>query len=311
MADNTPVIVSINDGPSITVKQVMGDPKVIPTRVIDLVRDQIVGETLFRNAGNPGSLLVQFQKSKPMFLDGGPEPIAEFGEIPVFDLGEGEPDVARALKIGAAVRISRVMRDYNQIDKVKHQIDGASNTIIRANDTAFREALDDADVPTVAASAAWDTAGAKAVNDVIDAIDLVSTATYVDGDPSQPLGFTPDTLAIHPSNLRAWFKSDDYKALFQGNVAGEHVAFKGALPEKFLGLTVLVSPFWPLDKALVSQRGITGFYADPDPLQGTGLYGEGGGPNGGPTETWRADFTHTRVIGVDEPKSACWITGLR
>lgn len=303
-------IVSIDDGKLISVDDVMGDPKAIPQRVIDLVRDNIVGETMFRNAGNPGGLLVQFERMKPRFLDGEPEGVAEFGEIPVFGTDMGEPDVARGLKIGAAVRISREMKDFNQIDKLRQDVAAASNTLIRANDAGFRATLAAANVPSIAAAAAWNTTGAKAYDDIIDAVDKVGTALY-ENDPNQPLGFVADTLVINPSNLRAWAKSDDYKGLFIGNMASENVAFKGALPEKLLGLTVLASPLWPLDKALVMQRGVTGFYADARPLQGTPLYGEGGGPNGGPTESFRSDMTQIRAIGVDEPLSACWITGLR
>lgn len=310
MADNYKVV-SIDDGATVTVDQVLGSPTAVPQRVIDLVRNNIVGETMFRNAGNPGNLLVQFQRSTPLFLDGNPEAIAEFGEIPVFDLGEGQPEVARAVEIGAAVRVSKLMKQFNQIDKLRKQVTGVANTVIRANDLAFQSALTAANVPTVAATAAWtNKTAARAVDDVVEATDRVATATF-NGDPSQPLGFVADTMVIHPSNLRAWAKTDDYKGLFHGDMASENIAFTGKLTEKLLGLTVLVSMLWPLDKALVLQRGVTGFYADPQPLQSTGMYGEGGGPNGGPTQTWRSDTTQIRAIGVDEPKSACWITGLR
>ena len=303
-------IVSIDDGQNITVDQVMGNPRAIPMRVLDLVRDNIIGEALFRNAGNPGSLLVQFQRSTPLFLDGDPEAVAEFGEIPVFDLGEGLPEVARGVKVGAGVRISREMKDFNQIDKVRKQVTGTANTVIRANDAGFRSALEAASVPEVAATAAWEDAISKIRSDIKEAAKTIASALH-DGDPTKPKGYVPDTIALNSSLLYDFMDNEEFNKIYVGNVADQSITYTGKLPNKVLNLNVLHSPLWPMDRALVCQRGVTGFYADPRPLEGTGLYPEGGGPNGGPTETWRSDTTQIRIIGVDEPESACWITGLQ
>lgn len=303
-------IVSIDDGQNITVDQVMGNSRAIPMRVLDLVRDNIIGEALFRNAGNPGSLLVQFQRSTPLFLDGDPEAVAEFGEIPVFDLGEGLPEVARGVKVGAGVRISREMRDFNQIDKVRKQVTGTANTVIRANDAGFRSALEAASVPEVAATAAWEDAISKIRSDIKEAAKTIASALH-DGDPTKPKGYVPDTIALNSSLLYDFMDNEEFNKIYVGNVADQSITYTGKLPNKVLNLNVLHSPLWPMDRALVCQRGVTGFYADPRPLEGTGLYPEGGGPNGGPTETWRSDTTQIRIIGVDEPESACWITGLQ
>ncbi|AOE44027.1 major head protein [Gordonia phage Petra] len=309
MATNTPVV-SIDDGNNITVDQVMGNPRAIPQRVIDLVRDNIMGEAFFRNAGNPGSLLVQFQRSTPLFLDGDPEAVAEFGEIPVFDLGEGLPEVARGVKVGAAVRVSREMRDFNQIDKVRKQVTGTANTVIRANDSAFREAIEDASVPEHAATAAWDAVSPKIRTDIKEAAKTVASALH-DGDPTKPKGYVPDTLVLNSSLLYDFMDDDEFNKIYVGNVADQSIRYTGKLPNKVLNLNVLHSPLWPLDRALVAQRNVIGFYADPRSLESTGLYPEGGGPNGGPTESWRSDTTQIRMIGVDEPEAACWITGIQ
>ncbi|RRQ26305.1 hypothetical protein DK926_18855 [Rhodococcus sp. Eu-32] len=306
---STKSTVSIDDGRNITVDQIMGNPKAIPQRVIDLVRDNIIGEAMFRNAGNPGSLLVQFERSVPLFLDGNPEAVAEFGEIPVFDLGEGLPEVARGVKTAAAVRVSREMRDFNQIDKVRKQITAVSNTVIQANDLAFRDALESASVPEVAATAEWEDATSKIRSDVKEAAKLIASTVH-NGDPTKPKGFRPDTLVLNSSVLYDFMDNEEFNKIYVGNVADKSITYTGLLPNKVLNLNVLHSPLWPLDRGLVCQRGITGFYADPRPLEGTGTYPEGGGPNGGPTESWRSDTTQIRMIGVDEPESACWITGI-
>ncbi|OZC62767.1 hypothetical protein CH276_14205 [Rhodococcus sp. 06-470-2] len=301
--------VSIDDGRNITVDQIMGQPKAIPQRVIDLVRDNIIGEAMFRNAGNPGSLLVQFERSVPLFLDGNPEAVAEFGEIPVFDLGEGLPEVARGVKTAAAVRVSREMRDFNQIDKLRKQITGTANTIIQANDLGFRSALEAASVPEVAATAEWEDATSKIRSDIKEAAKLVAGALH-NGDPTKPKGYRPDTLVLNSALLYDFMDNEEFNKIYVGNVADQSITYTGLLPNKVLNLNVLHSPLWPIDRGLVCQRGITGFYADPRPLEGTGMYPEGGGPNGGSTESWRSDTTQIRMIGVDEPESACWISGI-
>lgn len=303
-------IVSIDDGKLVSVDDVMGDPKAIPQRVIDLVRDNIVGEAMFRNAGNPGGLLVQFERMKPRFLDGGPEGVAEFGEIPVFGTDMGEPDVARGLKIAVGVRVSREMKDFNKIDKLRTDVAATANTIIRANDAGFRATLNAANIPTVAATAAWDLSGAKPRHDIKEAAKTVATALF-DNDPDQPMGFVPDTLVLNSALLYDFMDSDEFKAVYNGDLAHENIAFTGKLPGTVMNLAVLHSPLWPLNKGLVMQRGVTGFYADARPLEGTPLYGEGGGPNGGPNESWRSDMSQIRAMGVDEPLSACWITGIQ
>ena len=73
---------------------------------------------------------------------------------------------------------------------------------------------------------------------------------------------------------------------------------------------MIQSRTFPADKALILERGTVGFYSDTRPLQFTALYPEGNGPNGGPRETWRSDASHKRVMGLDQPKAAIWLTGL-
>ncbi|NKV95311.1 hypothetical protein A5N78_06505 [Prescottella equi] len=302
-------IVSIHDGNKITVSDLIGAPDVIPTRAIDLVRDNLVAETLFRNGGSPASPVVQFTRSAPVFLDGDPEIVGEFGEIPVAGSGEGQPEVAVGHKLGLANRISREMKDYNQIQLVLKNLTRTTNTFIRANDKLAQKALADAGVPEIPASDTWGGSTSNPRSDIAAAIESVNGALH-DNNPNEPYGYVADTIVMNPALWPVLMDDDRFSKLYNGDAASEHIGFKGALPGSLMSCNVLQSRFWPTDKVLVLQRGITGFYADPRPLEATGLYPEGGGPNGGPTESWRSDMTQIRIIGVDEPLSACWITGI-
>lgn len=303
------MVVSIHDGPQITVSQLLGNPRTIPTRAIELVRDNLIAEVLFRNGGAALGPAVKFEKSAPVFLDGGPEIVGEFGEIPVFDGEGGEPDFAIAQKLALGIRVSREMRDFNQIGEVNKKVRRASNTFIRSNDQLAIKALDGADVPEIPASAAWGDAGSTPRSDISLAKETVAGQLFED-DPNQPLGFIPDTIVMNPSLLPQLQDSDEFTKLFVGNIADQNIKYTGVLPSMLMGMTTLQSRFWPTDRVLVLERGVTGFYSDARALEATPMYGEGGGPNGGPTESWRSDMSQIRAIAVDEPLSACWITGV-
>lgn len=301
--------ISIYDGPRITVSQLLGNPRTIPTRALELIRDNLVAEVLFRNGGAALSPVVQFERSAPLFLDGGPEVVGEFGEIPVFSAEGGEPQMAVGQKLALGIRVSREMRDFNKVGQVNKQVTQASNTFVRSNDKLAVAAFDAADVPEVAATAAWGAAGATPRGDIALAKSTVSGQLY-QNDPDQPLGFIPDTIVMNPSVLPQLQDSDEFTKLFVGNIADQNIAYTGVLPSMLMGMTVLQSRFWPTDRVLVCERAVAGFYSDARPLEATPMYAEGGGPNGGPTESFRSDMSQIRAIAVDEPLSACWITGV-
>ncbi len=125
------------------------------------------------------------------------------------------------------------------------------------------------------------------------------------------LGFVPDTVILPATLVPTLMNNTDFLQVYNaGANADEDIRYTGRLPGTVMGLTVLTSRFWVSNKALVLQRGEVGFRSDSRPLEVTPLYGEGGGPNGGPTESWRPDTTRKRVRGLDQPKAACWINGI-
>jgi hypothetical protein len=86
-------------------------------------------------------------------------------------------------------------------------------------------------------------------------------------------------------------------------------AYTGALPNRFLGLNIMSTP-WLTNTAYVVQRKTLGFIADRRPLRVTPLYAMGNQATGGPTETWRSDITRRSVVGIDQPYAAVKITGV-
>jgi hypothetical protein len=304
---------SVSDGPRTTVADLVGNPLLIPARIIELLNNAFLTDVVFRNAGASPNGLVQFEENTPLFLAGDVEDVAEYGEIPIALGQRGISRVAVGVKRGLGVRVSREMRDENRLDDVNRQIRQLVNTHVRAEERALRSVLlGNPNVPTIAATAAWTGGTAKIRRDIARAQQVVADARPdVNVSTEEFLGFRADTLIL-PGNIQpVLMDNDEFLKVYAGDLADENILYTGRMPGQVLGLTPLLTRFWPNDRALVIERGTVGFRSDTRPLEATGLYPEGNGPNGGPTESWRTDTTRKRTIGVDQPLAACWISGIQ
>lgn len=303
-------LVSVSDGSRFTVSDLIKNPLMVPTKLKELIENQFISEALLRNGGKNDSGVVTFREGDPTFLDDDVQDVAEFGEIPVSSGKLGLPRASYAVKKALGVRISKEMIDENDVDAVNKQMTGLRNTFVRANDRGAKALFQSAAVPTLPVSAAWDDPTGKPRTDLARAIEQISTAAPAEATEDEYFGFMPDTLVVHPSLLATLMDNEQILKVYQGNVANESIAYTGAIPAQIMGLNVIQSRTFPADKALILERGTVGFYSDTRPLQFTTLYPEGGGPNGGPRETWRSDASHKRAIGLDQPTAALWLTGL-
>lgn len=303
-------IVSVSDGSRLTVSDLIKNPLFIPTKLKQLMENQFISEALLRNGGANPSGVVGFSEGDPTFLDDEVQDVAEFGEIPVSAGRLGTPRMAYAVKKALGVRVSKEMIDENKIDAVNKQMTGLKNTFVRANDRGAKTLFQSSAVPTMPVSAAWDTASGKPRTDLARAIEKISTAAPAEATEDEFYGFEPNTIVLHPGLLATLMDNEQILKVYNGNVANESIAYTGAIPGTIMGLNVIQSRTFPINKALILERGTVGFYSDTRALQFTSLYPEGNGPNGGPTESWRSDASHKRALGLDQPKAALWLTGL-
>ncbi|SFA60834.1 hypothetical protein SAMN05444374_11635 [Rhodococcoides kroppenstedtii] len=304
-------VLSVGDGGRTTVSQLVGAPMAIPARILSLLSNAFLSESLLRNAGPNRNGLVQYEEETPLYLDGDLQDVAEFGEIPVVAGQRGLPRIAVANKKGFGVRVSQEMRDENNIDAVNIQITQAANTAIRAQERALRAAFSNAAIPTIAATAAWTGSTAKIRRDLANAQELVADAKPAASQGDDLLGFEADTIVFPGSIKPLLLDNEEFLKVYKDDLSTEDLRYTGKMPKQVLGMDALTSRTWPKDRVLVLMRGVAGFYSDTRPLTSTGLYPEGNGPMGGPTESWRSDTTYKRVIGIDQPKAAVWITGVQ
>lgn len=307
MADT---IGSISDGSRTTVSDLVGNPLMIPARILDMLDNSFLTDIVFRDAGSNPAGVIAYDEATPLFLAGSPEDVAEFGEIPVA-LGQvGVPKIAVGVKRGLGVRVSREMRDENRVGDVNRQLIQLQNTMVRAEENALKSLLLAATIPAITASATWATTG-KPRLDIANAMETIASAIPTGGTTEDILGFVPDTIILPGAITPVLLNNTDFLSVYSnGQNAASDIRYTGVLPGTVMGLDALRTRFWPTNKALVIMRGIVGFRSDTRPLEVTPLYPEGNGPNGGPTESWRTDTTRKRVLGVDQPKAACWINGI-
>jgi len=310
----TQTIVSVADGGSLTVSDLIKNPLFVPTKLLEMLEGKFLADQLLRNAGGNPASVVTYREGDPLFLEDDIQDVAEFGEIPVSAIGRGTPRVAVAVKKALGVRISKEMKDENDIDQVNRQMTGLKNTFLRGNDKAIRGILSSPSVPSTAVAAPWDGAG-KPRGDVMRAIEAIASAKPDNLPASQEdtyYEYEADTVVMHPAQLISLAENTNFTWVYNGNVADQNIALTQALAANVFGpdVNVVTARTWPMDKALVLQKEVVGFYSDTRPLQFTELYPEGGGPNGGPRETWRSDASQKRAMGIDQPKAAMWLTGL-
>lgn len=297
---------TLDGGPKITIDTLRKNPLFLPAKILELLDGQFIDNVLFRYEGDAS--VVAFEEGRSLFLDDEIADLVEFEEIPVAGLQRGLPRIVVALKKGLGVRISEDMKREGNIAEVNKQIIALTNTMIRARFIAARQALLNPAIPSIPASAAWDTSNGRPRRDFAAAMEVIGSAGGTTGDDSH--GYEADTVVMPTSLTPIVMDNDDFLKVYRGNLASENINYRGKLPNDIMGMLGLGARFWFPDRVLVAQRKTVGFYTEPRPLEVTPLYPEGNGPNGGPTESHRSDATMKRANGVDQPLAACWITGV-
>ncbi|WP_010541896.1 hypothetical protein [Dietzia alimentaria] len=305
-------VVSVNDGPRITINDLVGSPKLVPTKIIQMLANQFLSESLLRDAGPNVNGMVSYNESTPLYLDEGPEPVAEFSEIPVTAGAIGLPKIAVSQKLARGIRVSKEMIDEGRLDLAQTQITQLVNTFIRNDDRALRYLLSHSAIPEIPASAAWTDGLGNPRHDIAAAMEKVGSASLSgDVEEDDTMGFVADTVVLPASITPVLMDNDKFIDVYKDSLATEDLRYTGKLPNQIMGMNALQSRSWPLDRVLVVERRTVGFFSDTRALQSTAMYPEGGGPNGGPTESWRSDTSRKRVNGIDQPLAACWITGIK
>lgn len=141
MATTVPVV-SVTDGPRVSVDILLKSPRLIPRRILNLLENQFIADRILRPGGDAPGGAVQFFGNAPQFPQGGDAGIVnEFSEYPVVTYVEGVPQVAIAQRRGFSMMISEDMRRRNQMDRVLLQMKQGTNLMIRTYNDLFQNAI--------------------------------------------------------------------------------------------------------------------------------------------------------------------------
>lgn len=292
---------------TLDLRTLVENPSTIQEYITGSLQGAFLEEAVFTNAGETSSQIISYYETMPARLADDAENVAEFAEIPTAELVRGEKKFVEAKKLAQGVRISREMIKQNSTELLQSQITALQNEIIAGSANQLTEAIEEANVNTIASAKPWSEQDATPVRDIIGARTLVSSAAY-DG---HKFGFNADSLIVSQAALDNLLLSDDAQRFYIGNVASENPIYRGTQPARFNGLNIHVSSFIPDNTAYVLQSGVAGFYRDFEPFQTTDLYAENGDNGfGGSNQSFRIDAFRSRAIAVKAPKAITKITGI-
>lgn len=298
-------IVATSDGPRFTVNEAVRAPTRIPRRVVNMLENEFLVDSILREGPPNDSGVVTFNESTPLFADLNPDIVGEFGEIPLTGGSLGAAAAVRTKERGLGTIISDAMIRRNDWDAVRTRLAQVRNTMVRAWDNALMTLfMANASVNTMAASSAWSAATPLVRTDLTNAAKLITEAVDPQGSY---LAYEPDTLVINATTQYDFLKQSsatELMSVYQGDLASENIKYTGRLPRKLLTFDVLRSRQCPAGKAILLQRKVVGGISDEKPLQSTPMYRDN------PRQSWRTDTTRASAMFLDNPKAATIITGV-
>lgn len=284
-----------NDGPRITVDTFLKDPLKVQALIFQMADQQFLADALLRSAGPISSGAAMFYQSTPFYSDSDANKRAEFAEVPVAVGSFGKPTVRYVAERALAIMISDEMQRRMDVDPVNTQLMQVKNTLVQTWDVAFLAELNASVTQVVSSSTNWstETTSANIRKDIVAGMKAIAIASAP--GQSTAFGFNADTLVISPATSFNIIKQTDFNAPYVGNIADENLQYTGKLPNKIMGLDVVVSRQHSDIRATLMQRKTCGFIADELPLQVSAMYRDE------PRKTSRCDVQRASAIGIDQP----------
>lgn len=293
-------MISAQDGFQVTINEWLKDVTTIPLYVLNLMDQGFLADAVLRPGPAIPSGVAEFHQTTPLYADSTVVNRSEFGEVPAGVGSLGQPNVVFSVEKSMAVVISDWMVRRNKLDTLGLRMAQVKNSITRAWDDVFVQALTAA-AQTGAASAHWNISNTDIRSDIITAMKAIATAADANGSI---LGYQCDTMIVNQVNQFDIIRSTQFNTeYYGGDIADQNLRYTGLLPQKIMGLNTLVSPRVPAGTVLFLQRGATGFISDEVPLNSTPMYRDE------PRKTQRCDIARQSAVGIDQPLSAYVLTG--
>lgn len=303
------IIHSVNDGDRYTVSELLANPTQFARPLIDFLVGWDLARVIFDDIG-PNNGSVAYEKDPAPFAEHGIETIAEFAEYPATRAKGSEKIMVSAEKEGRWLDVSYEMRDENRVSQVNKNLIQFRNSAALSNARRLRQLLLASGIGSVAATASWKGDDAELLSDTNEAIEHIADAKvqgYADSEATY--GFDPDTMIIPRSLAGSFVKDESTRAAYSGNLATDNPLFtgyRGVTKTGYNGLQIIIPKFWFSDRILVlDSSNKPGFISNTNPLALTGPYDD---PK---HDTIGYKLSQKRILAVDNPKAAAWITGVK
>lgn len=172
-----------DDLKDLSVEDILTSSELIEGAVNELLEGEQAYELIFDPYNTDGKLTVGYNLDSAPGLDEEAQTIAEFAEIPVGDPSRGERRFTDLLPTGIGVRVSYSQRNFTSGAAVQRELLGRAAEIRRKNgrDALAAFAAVDDQVEELPVAAKWNTADAKAMDDLYAADDLLAGAVDQEG----------------------------------------------------------------------------------------------------------------------------------
>lgn len=302
-------IYSINDGAQYTVSELLGTPTQFAKPIVEYLAAWDLASAIFEDVGmNNGS--IAYDKDPAPFAEDGLAVVAEFAEFPSTRTVTGDKVLVSGEKEGRWLDVSYEMRDENQVNAVQRMLTQFRNAAALSNYRRLKAILEASAIGTVTATAPWKSSTADILGDTDEAIEMIADAVVPGvNEDEATYGFDPDTIVVPRSMAGAFVKNEDIRAAYSGDLAAENPIFsgyKGVTVRGFNGLQIIIPKFWYKDRLLVlDSENKPGLVSHTRNLEMTGPYDD---PK---RETVGYKLAQKRILAVDNPKGAAWITGVK
>lgn len=284
------------DSQKITVRAFLKRQSLLQRAMTDISKKGFIADALLATGYPVAGGVVPYTRSETIYLDRDPEVIEELAEYPIAPFAPLQLLEERAKKYGLKTVISEEAVRRSVMPEIPRALTKLSNTIIRYVDGLFLTKLvNDPDINTRAAAAAWTSSATTIFNDIEEARSDIRL---------QFEGYVPDTLVLHPSKIPALTTNDKIAQAYNNAQAPRNPIFTGQLPPLF-GLDIFYTPNLPsANTALLMQRKMIGGIADEVPLEVKSL------PFDEDTDAYWIKGRRVVATFLQEPKAVTKITGI-
>lgn len=226
------------DGAKYTVSDLVKAPRRVPNLVRDLVKDQDISQWLLREGPTAVGGSVVFEENLALYANNDSEIVAEFGEIPMTTSPMRTLITRATTKRGLGLKISKEMETRNDVGRVNDEIRMVRDRIVRTRDNVFFNAIMNADVIDLFAGGGadatnptgiggWLGANSTIVSDLAEAMYQISSQAPTGAQDNEKLGYTADTLIIHPAMASAFIDNEEVNRIFAGSpLASEQLRYR-------------------------------------------------------------------------------------